>query len=47
MEPIVVLMRARDYECILQGMTHHIKGSSYQFLHPWLGQGLLTSSGMV
>ncbi|GBP23750.1 Cytochrome P450 4d1 [Eumeta japonica] len=30
---------------ILSSMEHVTKGESYNFLHPWLGQGLLTAAG--
>ncbi|GBP23753.1 Cytochrome P450 4C1 [Eumeta japonica] len=30
---------------ILSSMEHVTKGESYNFLHPWLGQGLLTATG--
>ncbi|XP_031719163.1 cytochrome P450 4V8 [Anarrhichthys ocellatus] len=43
--PFVVLFHAETVETILTNAVHMEKGHSYNFLHPWLGTGLLTSTG--
>nr|XP_046274375.1 cytochrome P450 4V2 [Scatophagus argus] len=44
--PFVVLFHAETVETILTNPVHMEKGYSYNFLHPWLGTGLLTSTGL-
>ncbi|KAK7863477.1 hypothetical protein R5R35_010513 [Gryllus longicercus] len=39
------LSSARDIEVILGSTTHIDKSSLYSFIRPWLGEGLLTSTG--
>ncbi|XP_042211264.1 cytochrome P450 4C1-like isoform X1 [Homarus americanus] len=43
--PIVQLLRCRPVEVILSSQKHLDKSLDYTFLHPWLGTGLLTSTG--
>ncbi|XP_072920641.1 cytochrome P450 4V7 [Hemitrygon akajei] len=43
--PFVVLFHAETVEVILSSSKHLDKSYSYIFLHPWLGTGLLTSTG--
>ncbi|KAM3624068.1 uncharacterized protein V6R79_018603 [Siganus canaliculatus] len=45
MFPIVVLFHAETVEIVVSNPVHMEKGFSYTFLHPWLGAGLLTSTG--
>ncbi|XP_029950371.1 cytochrome P450 4V8 [Salarias fasciatus] len=43
--PFVVLFHAETVEALVGSSVHIEKGESYRFLHPWLGTGLLTSTG--
>lgn len=43
--PEVHVMKAEYTEIIFNSVTHIEKGKIYKFLGPWLGQGLLTSTG--
>ncbi|XP_078074140.1 cytochrome P450 4V2-like [Mustelus asterias] len=43
--PFIVLFRAETVEVILRSSKHLDKSYAYKFLHPWLGTGLLTSTG--
>ncbi|XP_040003343.1 cytochrome P450 4V2 [Xiphias gladius] len=43
--PFVVLYHAKTVEAVLTSSVHMDKASLYKFLHPWLGTGLLTSTG--
>ncbi|XP_041838200.1 cytochrome P450 4V2 [Melanotaenia boesemani] len=43
--PFVVLYHAETVEKILSNPVHLDKAFAYKFLHPWLGTGLLTSTG--
>lgn len=43
--PFVVLYHAENIEVVLSSSRHLDKSYSYTFLHPWLGTGLLTSTG--
>ncbi|XP_010142523.1 PREDICTED: cytochrome P450 4V2 [Buceros rhinoceros silvestris] len=43
--PLLVLYHADDVEVILSSSKHIEKSYLYKFLHPWLGTGLLTSTG--
>ncbi|XP_060679852.1 cytochrome P450 4V2-like [Hemiscyllium ocellatum] len=43
--PFVVLFHAETVEVILNSSKHLDKSYAYKFLHPWLGTGLLTSTG--
>ncbi|XP_054460197.1 cytochrome P450 4V2 [Anoplopoma fimbria] len=43
--PFVVLYHAENVETILTNAVHMEKAYAYNFLHPWLGTGLLTSTG--
>ncbi|XP_070683845.1 cytochrome P450 4V8 [Pempheris klunzingeri] len=43
--PFVVLFHAETVETILTNPIHMDKAHAYNFLHPWLGTGLLTSTG--
>ncbi|RUS90092.1 hypothetical protein EGW08_002134 [Elysia chlorotica] len=42
---VVFLYRADWVEVVLNSMKHIDKSPDYNFLHPWLGTGLLTSTG--
>uniref|UniRef100_A0A4W6EVM8 aromatase n=1 Tax=Lates calcarifer TaxID=8187 RepID=A0A4W6EVM8_LATCA len=44
--PFVVLFHAETVETVLTNPVHMDKAYSYNFLHPWLGTGLLTSTGL-
>lgn len=44
-EPWVVLWKPESVESILSNNFLLQKSTQYDFLHPWLGTGLLTSSG--
>lgn len=44
-EPWVVLWKPESVEVVLSHNFLLEKSSQYEFLHPWLGTGLLTSSG--
>ncbi|KAM9313677.1 cytochrome P450 4V8 [Pholidichthys leucotaenia] len=43
--PFVVLYRAETVETVITNSIHMEKAFAYSFLHPWLGTGLLTSTG--
>ncbi|XP_054636134.1 cytochrome P450 4V2 [Dunckerocampus dactyliophorus] len=43
--PFVVLFHAETVEPVVANPVHMDKSYSYSFLHPWLGTGLLTSTG--
>ncbi|XP_048402526.1 cytochrome P450 4V2-like [Stegostoma tigrinum] len=43
--PFVVLFHAENVEVVLSSSKHLDKSYAYKFLHPWLGTGLLTSTG--
>nr|UZE89854.1 cytochrome P450 CYP4C163 [Chrysoperla zastrowi sillemi] len=43
--PAINIYKPEHIECIVNNQKHITKGLTYNFLHPWLGQGLLTSSG--
>ncbi|XP_037687119.1 cytochrome P450 4V2 isoform X2 [Choloepus didactylus] len=43
--PLVVIYHAENVEVILSSSKQIDKSSMYQFLEPWLGLGLLTSTG--
>ncbi|XP_067408063.1 cytochrome P450 4V2-like [Emydura macquarii macquarii] len=43
--PILILYHADTVEVILSSSKHIQKSYPYKFLHPWLGTGLLTSTG--
>ncbi|XP_056624881.1 cytochrome P450 4V2 isoform X1 [Triplophysa dalaica] len=43
--PFLILYHAENIEVVLNNSKHIDKSYSYRFLHPWLGTGLLTSTG--
>ncbi|KAK8737973.1 hypothetical protein OTU49_004329, partial [Cherax quadricarinatus] len=43
--PLVQVANCRTAEVILSSQKHLDKSRDYNFLHPWLGTGLLTSTG--
>ncbi|KAK7929481.1 hypothetical protein WMY93_005876 [Mugilogobius chulae] len=43
--PFVILFHPETVETILNNPIHIDKAYAYKFLHPWLGTGLLTSTG--
>uniref|UniRef100_A0A8K9XRV5 aromatase n=1 Tax=Oncorhynchus mykiss TaxID=8022 RepID=A0A8K9XRV5_ONCMY len=43
--PFLVLFHAETIETVLNNPVHMDKAYAYKFLHPWLGTGLLTSTG--
>ncbi|XP_063968942.1 cytochrome P450 4V2-like isoform X1 [Lytechinus pictus] len=43
--PVVFTFNCRDFEVVMGSSKHIKKGYVYRFLHPWLGLGLLTSTG--
>ncbi|XP_068445341.1 cytochrome P450 4V8 [Clinocottus analis] len=43
--PFVILFHAETVEAILTNSVHMEKAYAYNFLHPWLRTGLLTSTG--
>uniref|UniRef100_A0A3B3QSB0 aromatase n=1 Tax=Paramormyrops kingsleyae TaxID=1676925 RepID=A0A3B3QSB0_9TELE len=43
--PFLVLFHAENVEMVLNNPKHMDKSYVYRFLHPWLGTGLLTSTG--
>ncbi|KAF5897410.1 cytochrome P450 4V2-like, partial [Clarias magur] len=43
--PFLFLYHSETVETVLNNSTHMDKAYSYKFLHPWLGTGLLTSTG--
>lgn len=44
-KPLVCLTDPRDVEVILSSQDHIDKSSEYEFFKPWLGDGLLISTG--
>lgn len=44
-EPVVILWKPENVETILSNNFLLDKSSQYDLLHPWLGTGLLTSTG--
>ncbi|XP_002738927.2 cytochrome P450 4V2-like [Saccoglossus kowalevskii] len=44
-KPVIFVYRADAAECIFNSSKHITKAFVYDFLHPWLGTGLLTSTG--
>lgn len=44
---IIFLTEPEDVEVILNSQVHIDKASEYRFFKPWLGEGLLISSGDV
>ncbi|XP_041790073.1 cytochrome P450 4V2 [Chelmon rostratus] len=43
--PCLILFHAETVETVLNNPVHMKKAFAYDFLHPWLGTGLLTSTG--
>jgi len=43
--PLVIVSHPDSAEVLLKGSKHIEKSLIYDFLHPWLGTGLLTASG--
>jgi len=43
--PLVIAVHPETADVILRSSKHMEKSFVYRFLHPWLGTGLLTSSG--
>uniref|UniRef100_A0A8C5LS84 unspecific monooxygenase n=1 Tax=Leptobrachium leishanense TaxID=445787 RepID=A0A8C5LS84_9ANUR len=43
--PFLVVYHAETVEPLLSSSKHMDKSFAYKFLHPWLGKGLLTSTG--
>ncbi|XP_053335497.1 cytochrome P450 4V2 isoform X2 [Clarias gariepinus] len=43
--PFLFLYHSETVETVLNNSVHMDKAYSYKFLHPWLGTGLLTSTG--
>ncbi|XP_041962747.1 cytochrome P450 4V2 isoform X1 [Alosa sapidissima] len=43
--PFLLLFHAETIETVLNNPVHMDKAYAYKFLHPWLGTGLLTSTG--
>ncbi|XP_077790730.1 cytochrome P450 4V2-like [Podarcis muralis] len=43
--PYVILYHPDTIEVVLSSSKHITKSRPYEFLHPWLGKGLLTSTG--
>lgn len=43
--PVVFIYRAQWVELLLSSTKHIDKSDDYKYLHPWLGTGLLTSTG--
>ncbi|GJQ86707.1 hypothetical protein Trydic_g14778 [Trypoxylus dichotomus] len=43
--PMLHLMKPEHLEIIMNSSVHITKSHQYDYLHPWLGQGLLTSAG--
>uniref|UniRef100_UPI003AAE9A0B cytochrome P450 4V8 n=1 Tax=Centroberyx gerrardi TaxID=166262 RepID=UPI003AAE9A0B len=44
--PFLILFHAETIETVLNNPVHMDKAYAYKFLHPWLGTGLLTSTGL-
>jgi hypothetical protein len=44
---VLSLIKAKDVEYILSSSKHLDKSYTYEYLHPFLGQGLLTIEGEV
>ncbi|KAL3876313.1 hypothetical protein ACJMK2_034175 [Sinanodonta woodiana] len=42
---LVLVSRAEEAEALISSSKHMDKSVDYRFLHPWLGTGLLTSTG--
>lgn len=42
---VIILTDPKDVEAVLTNMKLITKSSEYEFLKPWLGTGLLTSTG--
>uniref|UniRef100_A0A670IR26 Cytochrome P450 4V2 n=1 Tax=Podarcis muralis TaxID=64176 RepID=A0A670IR26_PODMU len=43
--PFIILYHPETVEVVLSSSKHITKSDPYKFLHPWLGTGLLTSTG--
>ncbi|KAJ8271753.1 hypothetical protein COCON_G00106120 [Conger conger] len=43
--PFIILFHVETIEVVLNNTKHMDKAHAYEFLHPWLGTGLLTSTG--
>ncbi|XP_063865089.1 cytochrome P450 4C1-like [Scylla paramamosain] len=43
--PVVILTSPRAFEALLSSQKHLDKSTDYEYLLPWLGTGLLTSTG--
>lgn len=43
--PEVHIVKAEYLEIVMNNSVHITKGNQYEYLVPWLGQGLLTSKG--
>lgn len=43
--PVISIYHPDDVQILLSSFKHTEKSMLYKFLHPWLGSGLLTSSG--
>ncbi|XP_043470023.1 uncharacterized protein LOC122503517 [Leptopilina heterotoma] len=44
--PVISIYHPDDVQILLSSFKHTEKSMLYKFLHPWLGSGLLTSSGI-
>lgn len=44
---VIFLMEPDDAEVILNSSVHINKATEYKFFKPWLGEGLLISSGKI
>ncbi|XP_051172501.1 cytochrome P450 4C1-like [Leptopilina boulardi] len=44
--PVISIYHPDDVQILLSSLKHTEKSMLYKFLHPWLGTGLLTSSGI-
>lgn len=44
-EPTLVILRHQAAESILTSNVNLNKADAYKYIHPWLGRGLLTSTG--
>nr|AIT16229.1 cytochrome P450 family 4 protein [Sternaspis scutata] len=45
LQPSVALYKPETVEVVLHTKSHITKSQEYRFLHPWVGTGLLTSTG--